>query len=87
MAQCYTKHVECSDINCTECKLAVHFYSMENNAYLGQGFYMPDFKTFENYASDHMEAQKLDHNKYLLSDKERYICLERANVRQEKWSE
>ena len=81
MAHCYTKHVECPDISCDECKMAVHFYSLENNNYLGEGFYMPDFKTFEDYALNHMKAQKLKHNKYLLDDGERYICLEMANVR------
>jgi len=81
MSYCYTKKIECPDISCSECKLAVHFYSMENNSYLGEGYYMPDFKTFENYALSHMKAQKIKDNKYLLEDCERYICLEMANVR------
>jgi hypothetical protein len=61
---------------------AVHFYSMNDNSYQGEGYYMPDAKTFEDYALNHMKATKIADNKYSLPFRESYICLEDITFRQ-----
>ena len=66
---------------------AVHFYSMTTNSFEGQGYHMPDFKTFENYALNHMEAIKIADNKYHLPFRDSYICLEDVNFRQETYNQ
>ena len=66
-----------------EKKLKIRFYTLENNKLIGDGYYMPDFKTFEDYALNHMEAEKIGVNKYKLPHDDyrmdRYICLEYEN--------
>jgi len=56
--------------------LAVHFYSIKSNEYLGEGFYISDFEIFENYELNNLQAKKIKDNKYELPDGKRYICLE-----------